>query len=326
MPKPTFFVIGAPKCGTTSMTMWLREHPNVFIPLEKEPHFFNDDDRRGYTELYRYEALFSDARPEQRAIGEGSVWYLSSSTAVINILQYQPNARFIVMIRNPIQMAPSLHAQMVVTGHENVRDFGTAWLLQDERRQGHNLPTLSWSKRRLLYGDICSLGAQLRRLLQIVPREQVLVVLLDDIREDARREYLKVLRFLGVPDDDRRQFPVYNEARVNRLPRLARCAFVAGAIKSRLGGLKSGLGLLERFEKYNQISERRIAISEEFRAVLERYFSGDIQLLERLVGRDLSYWFNDRLNCALRQPDTSHGLAVQSPVSINVVVGEPLNR
>jgi hypothetical protein len=272
------------------MTMWLREHPNVFIPSDKEPHFFNDDDRRGITALDQYEALFSGARPEHTAIGEGSVWYLSSSTAATNILQYQPNARFIVMIRNPIEMAPSLHAQMVITGHENVRDFEAAWLLQEDRRRGRNLPTLSWSTRRLLYGDICSLGAQLNRLRSVVPREQVLVVLLDDIREDARREYLKVLGFLGIPDDGRTQFPVYNDGRVNRWPRLARWAFMAGAIKSRLGGFKSGLGLLGRFEKYNQTSQSRTAISEELAALLAAHFSDDIYLLEQFLSRDLSKW------------------------------------
>ena len=96
--KPNFFIIGAPKCGTTSLWTWLVSHPNIFLPLEKEPHYFNTDDaRRGVlTSLEQFEALFRDVRDEHIAICEASVWYLSSRTAVRNILQYQPNARLIV--------------------------------------------------------------------------------------------------------------------------------------------------------------------------------------------------------------------------------------
>jgi hypothetical protein len=272
------------------MTMWLREHPNVFVPLEKEPHFFNDDDRRGVTRCVRYEALFSGAQPEHTAIGEGSVWYLSSATAVANILHYQPGARFIVMVRNPVEMAPALHAEMVIAGHENVRDFAAAWALQDERRRGRCLPAFSWSKRRLLYADICSLGAQLKRLLEVVPKKQVHIVFLDDIRQDARREYLRILGFLGLPDDGRTKFPIYNEARVNRWPRLARWAFVAGQIKKKIGGLKTGLRLLDRFERFNREPRPRAAISVGLAAALAKFFADDIQLLAQLVGRDLSNW------------------------------------
>ena len=76
--KPNLFILGAPKCGTTSLWAWLSTHPNIFSPTEKELHFFNtDDDRRGVTTLEEYEALFRDVRKEHIAIGEGS-WYGTS--------------------------------------------------------------------------------------------------------------------------------------------------------------------------------------------------------------------------------------------------------
>jgi hypothetical protein len=113
--KPNFFIIGASKCGTTSLCRWLSEHPNVFICPEKEPHFFNTDDvQRGTSTLGKYEALFAGVKKEHTAIGEASVWYLSSSAAVPNILAYQPDTKFIVMVRSPLQMAPALHAQVLL--------------------------------------------------------------------------------------------------------------------------------------------------------------------------------------------------------------------
>ena len=97
---------------------------------DKEPHFFNTDDlRRGVTSLEQYEALFRHAREEHKAIGEASVWYLCSAVAVHNILQYQPASRFIVMVRNPIEMAPALHGEMLLAGLENAQDFCEAWFL-----------------------------------------------------------------------------------------------------------------------------------------------------------------------------------------------------
>ena len=116
----------------------------------KEPHFFNTDDRRLISTLEAYEDLFRPASSGHCALGEASVWYLSSTEAVHNILAYQPNARFIVMVRNPVEMAPALHAEMLITGHENVHDFSTAWRYQEERRQGRQLPPLSWARRRFL--------------------------------------------------------------------------------------------------------------------------------------------------------------------------------
>jgi sulfotransferase family protein len=152
--NPNFFILGAPKCGTTSLARWLGDHPNIFMAPQKEPHFFNTDDRRGVATLVEYEDLFRNAQREHVAVGEASVWYLSSSQAVRNILQYNPNARFIVMVRNPIEMAPALHGEMLISGLECIKDFSRAWNAQEERRQGLHLPALSWTQRRFLYGDI----------------------------------------------------------------------------------------------------------------------------------------------------------------------------
>ena len=111
MKKPNFFIIGAPKCGTTSLANWLAEHPRVFFSDTKEPHFFCTDGYTGVKTLKQYEKLFEDAKPHHLAVGEGSTHYLFSKVAVPNILVYNPDARFIVCLRNPVDMAPSLHSE-----------------------------------------------------------------------------------------------------------------------------------------------------------------------------------------------------------------------
>jgi hypothetical protein len=287
--KPDFFIIGAPKCGTTSLWTWLVSHPNIFMPPEKEPHYFNTDDaRRGVTSLEQFEALFRDVREEHRAVGEASVWYLSSRTAVRNILQYQPNARFIVMVRNPIEMAPALHGQMLLAGLENVLDFGKAWHLQESRRRGQCLPAFTWAQRRFLYGEACSLGAQVERLLSMAPSDQVLTLVLDDVRTDPRMEYLRVLDFLRVPDDGRLNFSIHNPAKALKAPVL-RYLYSLVALK-RAAGIEWDFGLWTRIQMANQIEQPRTRLSPEMIDILRKFFRSDVKLLGLLLRRDLSGW------------------------------------
>ena len=292
--KPNFFILGAPKCGTTSIAAWLRQHPAIFIPVMKEPNFFNTDDNQdpiyGVTTLDAYEALFAAATVTQPAIGEASVFYLSSAVAVANILRYQPDARFIVMLRNPIDMAPALHAEMLILGLENVRDFQIAWNLQDDRRHGRNVPALSGSWRRLLlYADICALGTQLQRLFAAVPRDRVLTILLDDVIADPRREYVRALRFLGAHDDFRQEFLVYNGARVIRWPRLTRALFLAISIKERIG-IRLNLDLWRRVSDRNVFTTPRESLPRAVTDMLRCHFADEVALLSHLLGRDLQHW------------------------------------
>jgi hypothetical protein len=288
--KPNFFIIGAPKCGTTSLSVWLGEHRKIFISPIKEPHFFNNDDRQAISTLDDYEALFRGASEEHIAVGEASVWYLSSANAVTAILRYEPEAKFIVMLRNPIEMAPALHGEMLLSGLEYEHEFSMAWGLQEERRQGRRIRD-SWARRRFLYGEICSLGAQLERLYKTVPSDRVLTVILDDIRADPRHEYLRVLQFLEVPDDGRFDFRVYNPASAFRYPGIQRVAYPILHLKDRLG-VSGGLGLWTRVENLMRMERPRKPLAPEMISVLSEYFSKDVELLGQLLRRDLCQWLN----------------------------------
>jgi hypothetical protein len=287
--KPNFFVLGAPKCGTTSLAQWLASHPSVFMSPEKEPHFFNTDDRRLVTTVDKYADLFGGADERHVALGEASVWYLSSSEAVRNILQFQPEAKFVVMLRNPVEMAPALHAEMVLSGHENVCDFVSAWGLQADRREGRHLPALCWANRRLLYGDVCSLGVQLQRLRMHVPSRRILTILQDDVIDSPRREYLRVLRFLGVKDDGRSEFPIFNKAKIARWPPLTRFLFVFTELKGKTG-INLHLRLSSRLSAANVIEAPRPSLSPDTKGKLQAYFASDVALLGRLLNRDLGHW------------------------------------
>lgn len=289
MKRPNFFILGAPKCGTTSLAAWLAEHPNVFMSPAKEPHYFNTDHKRSIVAQSSYEALFQAAGDAHTAIGEASVWYLYSRDAVKNIEKYASDARYIVMLRNPIEMAPSLHEELVFTGDEKESDFAAAWELQEERRSGRKLPTLCWEPQRLFYGDVCRLGAQLERLVAEVGSDRTLFVVLDDVQKNAREQYSRVLDFLHLPNDQRQCFPVHNTAKARRWPILTYPANLIGEVKLKLG-ITRGLGIWRHIDAANRIDRGRPVLAAQVKDKLKRYFAADIALLETILRRDLRHW------------------------------------
>jgi hypothetical protein len=293
--SPNFFILGAPKCGTTSMAMWLSRHPNVFMSPWKEPKYF-DRDLKTRLRLSRrqYLNLFKDATDEHLAVGEATVWYLYSQAAIPAIERELPGARFLVMLRNPVDMAYALHEQMVMGSVEREQDFARAWHMSAERRQGHGAWLWVTEPRRLDYQGVCSLGEQVGRLFTLVPRTRVLLLVLEDVREDPHREYLRVLRFLGLPDDGRSDFPVHNPAKRVRSPvvqAMLKAAKKGDFVFQSNLGLSAGHPTLWRMlYTLNRSPRPRPPLTSDLRSELQEFFAKDIAQLEGLMGRDLSHW------------------------------------
>lgn len=280
------------------MADWLGRHPRVFMSTPKEPTFFCDDLIPWRPrDLREYEALFEKAQPRHDVVGEASTSYLYSRTAVPNILEYVEDPRFLVMVRSPIEMAHSLHGEHLFQGNEKEASFERAWELQTPRANDPDHPSIPRAcndPQLLMYGPFCRTGEQLARLYEHVPGASVHVTVLDDVTADARREYLRVLEFLGLPDDDRREFPVRNVAKSRRSPRLARMMRLLGKLRLRLGPTYRGLGLATRLSNLNRRTERREPLSDAMRGRLTDYFRDDVERLGRLLDRDLSHWLEAR--------------------------------
>jgi len=292
MNKPNFFIIGAPRCGTTSLAAWLSSHPQVYIPPAKEIHFYCSDfnppgSPKTEEEYLRY---FSGAAPSVIAVGEASALYLASQTAIPSIEERYPESKYIVMVRNPVDMAHSLHGDQLFGGEEDVADFLEAWRLSCKRREGALVPKACPDGKLLDYQAFCRLGEQLQRLFGIVPRERVLVLLLDDIRLDARREYSKVLAFLGLADDNRKSFPVKNQAKEVRWRWLR--SLVKGLVQTRilLGIPPLRKGIYSKLMHLNARPRQRPPLPEWVRQELLGYYREDIMLLSRLIGRNFEPW------------------------------------
>lgn len=289
---PNLFIIGAPKCGTTSLTAYLMAHPHIFISQPKEPHFFNSDHRyRNVKDWDIYLSLFDEAPHNASILGEASVWYLYSDEAIPRIYDVQRESRFVVMLRNPIDMVPSLHGQLFYHGREDCEDVERAWMLQETRKRGHNLPKHCIEPSHLQYKEVCSLGTLLKKAQDRIPRDRLLTILLDDLRKDPKKEYLRVLEFLGVPDDRRTEFSALNKNKV------VRSVFLQRRLNSMRrwispSGIQMNTGLYNWLKTANTKIMERQPLREEFRKELIDVFEDDVKMLERMLQRDLDSWLN----------------------------------
>jgi len=290
---PNFFIVGAPKCGTTSLSRWLAKHPEVYFSPIKEPFFFSDDlklrDIQGINSLSRYEGLFAGVKPSHRAIGEGSTSYLFSARAVSNILSYKPTAKFVVALRNPVEMAVSFHQEQVNAFNEDVKNFLRAWDLQRKRVKGEAIPKSCQEPKMLMYKDWCSLGAQVAALLSVVDERQVHFVIFDDLVAEPDATYRRLLQFLEVSDDVLIDLHTYNKRRRVKYPKLHKVVQMAGRAK-RLMGIRFNTGL--SIFTTETIGMGRV--DPEVRLRLEKEFEREFDLLESQLQRNLSHWRGNR--------------------------------
>lgn len=304
MKTPNFLIVGGPKCGTTALSEYLRWHPHIFMSSPKEPHYFGADVRHSvspdYATFERYAELFAAAGPEHLAVGEASTMYLSSATAIQEIAEMLPGARLIVMVRNPVETVASMHAEFLYTRVEDRRTVEEAWRLQAARARGESIPKVARTVPVFLqYGSVARFGEQLRRVYKFFPREQVKVVVVDDMRRDTGAVYREILHFLRVPNDGRQQFPRLNESKQHRFKAVGHLTNRApGGSMSRLAeaakrttGLEPRHGWLGPIRRLNRVARPREPLSPTFAAELVDYFREDIGQLGELIGRDLTHWY-----------------------------------
>jgi hypothetical protein len=290
--KPNFFIIGAPKCGTTSLANWLGDHPNVFMVDIKEPHYFNTDGARWIKSKRKYEKLFPKDGSKYKILAEASTHYIYSKVAIKNILQYSPQSKFLVCIRNPVKMAQSLHGERIYQGTEVIEDFREAWDVQGVRKEGNKIPkSTKANPSKLLYGDLCKIGSKLQAIFKLIDKRRIKVLVLDDIKENPKASYGKILKFLDIKDDERNDFPVYNRSKKSKYPILNYSIARLSQLKQSVG-ITSPLGIKKLFDKISILESPKESLDPEFENELKDYFKKDINLLSNILGRDLSRWAN----------------------------------
>lgn len=293
--RPNFFIIGAPKCGTTSLYTHLAQHPDVFLPpLAYEPNYFirNEPIATKFTIRDREEYLrqFASAG-DARRIGERSVSYLYSESAAREIASLGDDVRALVMLRHPVEQMHSLHWVCVQSLNDDLLDFREALDAEADRAAGRRIPASAGRPFILRYRHIASTAAPLAAWMTILGRERLHVEILDDYAADPAGRFAEVCRFLDISPEAAVDFSRQNEAPVAAglgmrrflaanpwVRSLARSVLPQSARKSIAG---SAIKMTAR---------KRTPLDPSLRAELLREMEPEIAALESLLDRDLSLW------------------------------------
>jgi hypothetical protein len=293
--RPDTFIVGVFKAGTTTMWQNLRKHPQVFMSEVKEPMYFGQDLTPRYRRMTEeeYLALFKDAREEQRA-GEASPWYLYSKSAAREIKDFNPDARIIVMLRNPVDVMYSNHSQVVFNLREDITDFAEALAAEPDRAAGRRIPVDTLRPEVLLYRRSVRFPEQVSRYLDVFGRERVHFVVFDDLSKDAHAVYRAAFEFLGVDPKFEFEATVENSNRTSRSRLIQRLIFAPPRPLRRIYGRLRSVPYLhrvrDRVARGNQQPVKRQPMDPELRRELTLEFAPQVEELGRLIGRDLSAW------------------------------------
>ncbi len=257
---PNFFIVGAAKSGTTSLWQYFRQHRDIFMPASpgwKEPSFYCDT--YGVASYEFYLSLFKDATTQKR-IGEASTTYLSSPESAQKIHDAVPNAKIIILLRNPVDRAYSLYRWMFQHGYETIAGFEDALAAEyPARKDNHEFISGKFYKGSFSYywdflyfssGLYCE---QVNRYYRLFPRDQLAVIIFEEFAKDTRRTVRDLYKFLGVDANFDPQIEIHNQGAAGFNP-----------------------------------------LAESTRRDLQRRYTEDVANLSRLLNRDLqSVWFPD---------------------------------
>jgi len=303
MPLPDFLIAGVPKAGTTALHAALVRHPELYLPAVKEPKFFLSDgpppatggpgDVQTYQEhVWRradYERLF-DPAPAGARLGEATPFYLYDLDAHDRIRSLVPQARLILLLRDPVDRAHSNWTHLWNAGLEPEADFLTACLAEPERRAA------GWADF-WHYVSLGLYGRQVQRLYKQFPREQVLLLRYRDLKDAPAATLDRVCAFLGVSTGVLGAIPKENVNRHvvedNNLNRMLRTLLRAGGraghrfpVPLRLAARGPLLTVLHR-----KRGARPVTTPQE-RAALLPLFAEDIALLQDVTGERYDDWLS----------------------------------
>jgi hypothetical protein len=285
-----FLIVGAPKCGTTSLYHYLKEHPQIFMPQQKELYFLCAEHTpevvskliKRVATIDEYKRIFSEAEPDQIK-GEATPRYLSMYEETIeNAKKYFPNWRdikIIICLRDPVERAFSHYTQDRRSGVE-YRPFVAAFK--------RNLEIMKDGDKRERYRCPGMYYEQVKAYLDTFPN--VKIIIYDDLVKDRRKICSEIFSFLGV---DHTFVPqnlgkIFNEGkRIYRSVSWARLKYE---------GYYRKIMTLASFRKYRNFigkyfNIKKVALSKKDKALLLPYFIEDIKKLEVLLRRDLSAWY-----------------------------------
>lgn len=303
-----FLIVGAEKSGTTWLADMLRQHPRVFIPAQKELHYFNSRldeapelENYNVTKPLEWYLDFYRPAPAGRTLGEACPAYLWDESAAQRIHAFNPDVRILMILRNPVERFFSAYRYAIQRG---ILSAGAPETILEQHRA-------LLLERGFYY-------RQVKRYLDVFPRSQVGVFWYDDLRRDSRAFLLSAEKFLGleafVPDNVSEEI---NAAGVPRFPilgrwlasfrRFTRAHRMTWLIEpARRLGLAEAMDRMRTLNKAPSASATPVDLGAFDRRQIYEFYADDIASLETLLTVDLRAWKQDA-------PNRQAGLSTTQP-------------
>jgi hypothetical protein len=283
---PNLFIVGAAKSGTTSLYHYLRQHPDVFMPSYKEPHFFSKVKPKPELEVFLkhvsseadYLKLFE--KTSAKIIGEASTSYLWDKETPRRIKQVAPDAKIIIMLRQPVERAFSHYLNNVREAYET-RDFHTA-ILEDLQatQKGWGISSL--------YVDLGYYCEQVKDYLTVFGNN-VHIIFFEDFTKDIPNHVEQVFKFLEIdPSYASKVEPEVRNPYARPSSGLSKWLLGTPAVR-RLVRALSPASLRPMLRSLLLKKDTKPVMTAETLALLEGVYKDQARCLETLLGRKVPW-------------------------------------
>ena len=307
---PNFFIVGAAKAGTTSIYRYLSKHPDVYMSPIKEPHYFCKDIRcknfnKSYLENSRfnlddylskhiliekhiayiedelqYLELFRDVKNE-KMIGEASTGYLYSKVAAQEIYEFDSHAKIVMVIRNPIDRAFS-HWMMDLRDNDVCHKSFIDAIADDQAKKEKG-----WGESHL-YIELGLYFEQIKRYQDVFCKDQILIMLYDDLKDNAYKFYSEIVSFLNLEPINIDTNKRHNAASIPKYPLMN--SIIKNLGLNKCFGSILPITIKQNIKKIMSNTDDLPVLTSRDQEQVARYFSDDIEKLEKLITRELSNW------------------------------------
>ena len=285
--KVDFFIVGAPKAGTTSLYHYLNEHPQVEMSSQKEPDYFSDKaiHEQGiyYTKnrvntLDKYESLF--VQKESVIYGEGSVSYLFYDNVAEDIKKYNPNAKIIIMLRNPAERAFSHYLMdyrlgLISDSFENII----------AKKSKHKNAHLFYQQ----YIEVSKYSNQILRYLNFFEKDNILFIDYEDFRINVSDTVNQAYNFLEISTDFTADTDIKHNTFTMPKNKVIRYIYSFVFLRKILAFLLPA-NLVKHIRLFLFRLDRRPELLKETRIQLRKIFKDDIRKMEEVLSKDYSKW------------------------------------
>ena len=279
--KVGLFIVGAPKSGTTSLYHYLKEHPEIYMSKEKELDFFSHEELGELITYYKSNPITShkdyllqfEGVTNEKILGEGSVSYLFYPETPCKISKYNPNAKIIIMLRNPIYRAFSHYLMDYKLGLVNIP-------FEQVLNQKH----------KIYYQQFIEIGfyyQQVKRYLDVFGQENVHIIKYGDFKNHTFNEVRKVFDFLNINSTYSPNVIIHNKFMMPKQSWVRK--FYSLVWARRMLSFLLPNKVIETLKDF-LFKQGKPKLSDDLKNELLQLYNEDIGLLEGLLNMDLRRW------------------------------------